>query len=50
MVQLIEKKRKKICGAMRLEPKEKLSFNFRGALSIDLPKELIDAKDYATIH
>ena len=48
MVQISEKKRITICGALGLEPKEKLPFNVRDAPSIDLPKELIDVKDCAT--
>ena len=48
MVQISGKKRITICGALGLEPKEKLPFNVRDASSIDLPKELIDVKDCAT--
>ena len=48
MLQISEKKRITICRALGLEPKEKLPFNVRDALSIDLPKELIDVKDCAT--
>ena len=48
MVQISEKNRITICGALGLEPKEKLPFNVRDAPSIDLPKELIDVRDFAT--